>query len=113
MRKVLLIIAFIGITFGANAQSKKNKERAKSETEYVDDVMKLKKSKETFLYESLVTRYEEVSKKAKGLSKEEKKVVYRETNKRLKKELEKKFSKKDIDKIYVLLKEKRENDKKK
>ena len=112
MKKFILFIAFIGLTFSVNAQSDKLKDKAASETEYVHATMKLSDVNKVFLYKSLLTQYDEFSKKSKGLSKEEKKVIRKEGSKALKKELQKNFSKDEIKQINALIKEKRQKDKK-
>ena len=112
MKKLILFIAFIGLTFSVNAQGKKIKERASSETEYVNASMKLSDVNKAFLYKSLLTQYNDFSKKSKGLSKEEKKVIRKEGYKTLKKELKKNFTKDEIKQINTLIKEKKEKDKK-
>ena len=112
MKKLILFIAFIGITFSVNAQSKRIKEKASSETEYVNASMKLSDVNKEFLYKSLLTQYDDISKKTKGLSKEEKKVIRKEASKALKKELKNNFSKDEIKQINALIKEKKEKDKK-
>ena len=112
MKKLILFIAFIGLTFSANAQSNKLKDKASSETEYVNATMKLSDVNKVFLYKTLLAQYDDFSKKSKGLSKEEKKVIRKEGSKALKKELSKNFSKDEIKQINTLLKEKKEKGKK-
>ena len=105
MKKLILFIAFIGLTFSVNAQSKRIKEKASSDTEYVNASMKLSEVNKVFLYESLLHKYEAFSKKSKGISKEEKKALRKKCSKASNKTLSKNFSKAEIKQIEKLLKE--------
>jgi len=106
MKKLILFIAFIGLTFSANAQSKKAKEKAADATEYVAKAMNLDATHKVFLYKTLLDESEVVKKKLKNApNKEAKKAIHKQGRNDLKKELSKKFSDADVKKIEKLMRE--------
>ena len=109
--RILILMALVAITANLNAQNPKMIERAKSNTDYVAKAMKLDDAGKQFLYESLLSSYQDAAKRKKGLSDEEKKEVSKEIRKELKTELETKFSQEEVKQIFALMKEKRENEK--
>ena len=108
MQKLFLIIAAVAISFTANAQSKKLKERTKSKTEFVAEKMNLDKEKKDFLYNAFLANSVEFNKKKKGLPKKERKAVNKEARAALKTKLSEKFSEEEVKQIFALLKERRQ-----
>jgi len=106
MKKFILIIVFLGLTIGANAQSQKMKERTAVATEYVAKAMNLDDAHKTFLYETVLNGSETVRVKLKSAKgNEESKAVHKQGREDLKKALSAKFSSKEIKQIETLLKE--------
>lgn len=112
MKKLILMMAIIGLTISVNAQSQKMVDKAESYSEYVAKAMDLNDVDKLFLNVSLLNSYKDAAERKKGLSKEEKKVVNKEIRVELKTELGKTFSKEEVKEIFTLMKEKRELDKK-
>ena len=114
MKRIILLIAIIGFTFGAQAQKKNSKMEAKvkSTAEYITQKMNLDESKSAFLYETILANAKLASQKKKAVStKEEKKAINKEMRKKLKKELKAQFTEEEVNQIFALMKEKRELDK--
>ncbi len=113
MKKLILFLAFIGLTLSVNAQNKKVKERATEATEFINKTMKLNDANKSFLYKTLLNSFDSTYKKAKGVPKEQKKTVYKEARKSLNKALSEKFSKDEVKQINTLLKEYKKQSRKK
>ena len=113
MKKLFLFLAFIGLTLTVNAQNKRTKERATEATEFINKTMKLNDANKSFLYETILNSFDSTAKKAKGLTKEQKKIVYKESRKLLNKALSEKFTKDQVKQINTLLKEYKQQAKKK
>jgi uncharacterized protein YcbK (DUF882 family) len=75
--------------------------------------MKLKKAEKNFLYETILNSFDTTIKKARGLTKEQKQLVYKEARKSLNKTLSKEYSKDEIKQINTLLREFKKNEHKK
>ena len=113
MKNLIFILALLTISIGVNAQAKTNKEKAKSDTEYVATAMKLDTKQTDYLYNTIFEKYKMTSKKVdKGMSQEEKKAIYKEMYTWTKTELEKEFSKAETKEIFTLIKEKKKKEKK-
>ena len=114
MKKIILLIVLCGFLSTANAQRQSYQEKkATTNAQYIADNMDLNENKQTLLYAILLNKYEETSKQIKGndLSKEEKKIIYRQSFKDTNDKLSAIFSKEEINTVNALLKE--QNQKKK
>lgn len=114
MKKIILLIVLCGFLSTANAQRQSYQEKkATTNAQYIADNMDLNENKQTLLYAILLNKYEETSKQIKGndLSKEEKKIIYRQSFKDTNDKLSAIFSKEEIKTVNALLKE--QNQKKK
>ena len=114
MKKIISLIVLCGFLSTANAQRQSYQEKkATTNAQYIADNMDLNENKQTLLYAILLNKYEETSKQIKGndLSKEEKKIIYRQSFKDTNDKLSAIFSKEEIKTVNALLKE--QNQKKK
>ena len=114
MKKLILVLAlFLGFGSATVAQNKKLVEKTDKMSEYVAKEMKLDKKQQAFLNETLLVETDKMNKKAKGLSKEERKPLMKEYRKSLNKKLSKKFSKSEVEQINNHVKEYKKMNKKK
>lgn len=108
MKKIIFIVVILAFTVNSFAQKKGSPEqRANATTEYVAKNMDLSKKETKFLNKTLQTKFNDVSSKIKGnnFSKEEKKAIYKDSNKWVTNELKTKFSDKEVKQIFSLIKE--------
>ncbi len=112
MKKIILIIAIIGLTLNLSAQSQKLKDKTLSNTEYIAKAMDFNDLQKNYLYKTMLNNSHKGYEMRKGLSKEERKEVNKELRKELKTSLSIEFSNDEIKQIFALLKEKKELDKK-
>ncbi len=116
MKKVILFILLFGVLTNVNAQKQtRGAKKAIEQTDYVASKIKLNDSKKLFLHNVLFEKFESTSKQIKGkdLSKEERKVIYKQTNAIMNESLTAEFSKDEIKQIKALLKEHNQSKKKK
>lgn len=106
MKKVILFILLAGFLTTANAQKQSYAEKkSKETTAYVAEKMNLDKDKASFLQATLLEKYVNTSKETKGLSAEEKKVVYKKSYKVTSEKLAAQFSKDEVKEIFGFIKE--------
>ncbi len=113
MKKLALFILFAGFLTTGFAQKQSYAQKAsKEKAAYVAEHMSLKKNKATFLEGVLLNKYESVSKEVKAagsdISQEDKKAIYKKSNKKMMADLSQEFSKEEISRIKKLLKEQKE-----
>jgi hypothetical protein len=114
MKKIILLIVLCGFLSTTNAQKQSYQEKkATTNAQHIADKMDLNDSQQTKLYSILLGKYQETSKQIKGndLSNEEKKIIYKKSYKDTNDKLSALFSKEEINRVNVLLKE--QNKKKK
>ena len=114
MKKIILLIVLCGFLSTTNAQKQSYQEKkATTNAQHIADKMDLNDSQQTKLYSILLGKYQETSKQIKGndLSNEEKKIIYKKLYKDTNDKLSALFSKEEINRVNVLLKE--QNKKKK
>lgn len=109
LKTIGLVVLFISLTTNTQAQQKKSYAQKKSAaiSEYVAKEMKLDKAQKAYLHEVLLNKMELTSKKLKdkNLSEEQKKAIHKESFQVMNTNLLKKFSKKETQEIYSLMKE--------
>jgi hypothetical protein len=114
MKKLTFLIVLCGFLSTTNAQKQSYQEKkATTNAQHIADKMDLNDSQQTKLYSILLGKYQETSKQIKGndLSNEEKKIIYKKSYKDTNDKLSALFSKEEINRVNVLLKE--QNKKKK
>jgi hypothetical protein len=114
MKKLTFLIVLCGFLSTINAQKQSYQEKkATTNAQHIADKMDLNDSQQTKLYSILLGKYQETSKQIKGndLSNEEKKIIYKKSYKDTNDKLSALFSKEEINRVNVLLKE--QNKKKK
>ena len=113
MKKIFLVLLFLGLSLTGFSQNKYLKTRAHKITEYVSTRMEFNKKETKFLESVLLVKITDVNKKInnKTLTKEDKQAIYKESYLWTKNELEKKFTNKEVKEIFALMKE--ENSKRK
>ena len=108
-KKISLLVMLLGFTITAQAQQKNAQAQKKADesTAFITEKMNLSKEQTTFLYETLLTRFENNSKTSKdnSLSEEGKKEIYKNSYKETQTTLAEQFSKEEISKIDELLKQ--------
>lgn len=108
MKKILFMVVMLVGTISLYAQQKGSPEqRANEYTEYISNKIDFNRKETKFLNKTLVTKFTDASNKIKGnyLSKEEKKVIYKDSYEWTNKELKTKFSDKEVKEIFSLVKE--------
>jgi hypothetical protein len=114
MKKLTFLIVLCGFLSTTNAQKQSYQEKkATTNAQHIADKMDLNDSQQTKLYSILLGKYKQTSKQIKGndLSNEEKKIIYKKSYKDTNDKLSALFSKEEINRVNVLLKE--QNKKKK
>lgn len=108
MKKIIIFILLFSFLTTVNAQKQTHQvKRAIAQTDYVASRMNFNDAQKLFLHNVLLEKFEETSKQIKGkdLSKEEKQVIYKKTNKVMNDKLSAEFSNKEMKDIKALLKE--------
>ncbi|RUA10164.1 MAG: hypothetical protein DSY82_05105 [Flavobacteriia bacterium] len=116
MKKIFLLVFLTGFALTVSAQKKQShKKRAIAQTDYVSSRMNFNDEQKLFLFNALLEKYETISGqvKGKGLSKEERKAIFKQSNKAMYDKLNTKFSKGEVKKIKAYLKEFQEKNRKK
>ena len=116
MKKIILFILLFGFLTSVHAQKQSHQEKkAETNADFIADEMNFDNDQKTYLHDVLLEKYEGTSKQIKGkdLTKEEKQVIYKKSNKELYTKLSAKFSENDIKDIKAHLREQNEKMKKK
>jgi len=116
MKRLIILILLTGFVGNIQAQKKKtHKDIAIAQADYVSSRMNFNDEQKLFLYNALMEKFQSTSGqiKGKGLSKEEKKVIFKQSNKALFDKLSTKFSKEEIKKIKTYLRAYQEKNRKK
>ena len=115
MKKLVLLAIIAVFAINTNAQSKAIS-KATAAAEYVATEMKLDADKSAFLKTTLVEKATKLAEKIKStpdITKEQKKEIAKKCKKHTAKDLEAKFTKKEIKQINTLLKQYKKDHKKK
>lgn len=106
MKKILFIIALIGMVTSGMAQKKSDFEkRAKRSSNAIADKMDLDKDRKAFLYEAIVEKQERnlAQLKDQELTEDQKSVIYAETSRLMNEKLSEKFTQNEIQTINEMI----------
>lgn len=101
---LVLVLSLWSVQGFSQHKKSTHQKRAEAQTAYIADKMDLNEDQKTFVYEVLIKKFKMNTDQLKGkeLTQEQKRAIYKETNKKTRVLLATKFSKEEIDRINKL-----------